>query len=795
MSLSKGKWLGRMAITRVESLSGGLFRGLRDSAVDALSPAQRGELRARQLQSVMALGPAMMAANVFNAAVLVWTFRDSPLRVFAMIWALALALGVALWAMAQRHQRRSPRTSVSPRGHRRLTLHALAFGALWGAPALAFPFAGAAQQQILEVCTAGMACGGAVALAPIWRSSAAFTAALLAPALAMFARQGGDAGPAVAAFGLSFAAVIFCVVYDRNRMFTANFAQSLRLTSANADLATKVESLEEFGDVTFESDSRGRLTKASRRFAGIFRMTEAELIGADVFALIAGAVEGESAVRDAGLRAIIRAARARSAFRDVAVRLRLRGEEAWVAVSGKPLFDDAFTFTGYRGAAVDVTAAKRAERALARARDLDPLTGLANRETFLERVRLHLASPEKGRFAVLAIDFDRLKNVNEVVGRESADHVLKTCAKRIAAALRPHDLAARFSADDFFVLATGADDPANVDAAVDRLLHALGEPVAAQGVRLPISAFVGVALSRTHGEDRETLVRNAELAVRRGRGEGQRVTFFDDAADSELRERRRLELLLIEAVEKSQLDVHFQPLVDVATGRVVACEALLRWTHPVRGPIPPSVFVPIAEETGLILKIGEWVLRRSCAEAALWSDDVRIAVNLSAVQFRSGLTALVRDALVTTGLPAHRLELEVTETALIGDKDRALREMHSLRALGVKLSLDDFGTGYASLSYLADMPFDKIKIDRSFVKEVATRHDSGAIVQAITDLASRLGLNTTAEGVETLQDLEWLRAAGCKEAQGFLFSRAAPAEQIRALIARNGPEALGKIAA
>ena len=195
--------------------------------------------------------------------------------------------------------------------------------------------------------------------------------------------------------------------------------------------------------------------------------------------------------------------------------------------------------------------------------------------------------------------------------------------------------------------------------------------------------------------------------------------------------------------------------------------------------------MPLAEETGLITRIGEWVLNQACAEAMRWGDEVSIAVNVSPVQFRNGLVGHVAGALARSGLPARRLELEITETALINDKAYALEQMHALRALGVRLSLDDFGTGYASLSYLADMPFDKIKIDRSFVREVASRHDSGAIVQAITDLASRLGLNTTAEGVETLQDLEWLRAAGCKEAQGYLFSRAAPAGQVREMIARN----------
>ena len=758
-----------------------------------LTSAQLDQLRARQLQSVFALGPIMVAANVANAAVLVWLFRHSSQRTMILSWAAALAVVMALWAPSLRHQQNAPQAAASSRSHRRLTLRALGMGALWSGALAAYPGAAPFERQVLELCIAGMACGGAVALAPVASASAAFVAALALPALVMFSGRGSDLGSASLLFGVIFGAVVLAIIRDRNRSLFANFMQSIRLEASNAILASKVETFDEVGEFGFVTDARGRVVRAAKRFAAMFQMREDEIVGADIVALFAGAAAEDALLRDGAARRVLRAARARSPFDQAVIRLIVRGQEMWISASAKPTFDANGAFAGYRGSVADVTQAKRAERALRHERQFDPLTGLSNRAHFIERASRLLALPDKRAFAVLALDVDRFKNVNEVVGRAGGDGVLVACAQRISALLGRDDVAARFGGDDFYVMLRGRDA---VDSAQDyarRLSQAFSAPIVEGGVRLPLLINAGVAIAHEDGADGEALVRNAELALERAKNTAQQVTFFDDAADSQLRERRHLELLLVEAVERSQLDVHFQPLIDVASGRVVACEALLRWTHPVRGPIPPSVFVPLAEETGLITRIGEWVLNQACAEAMRWGDEVSIAVNVSPVQFRNGLVGHVAGALARSGLPARRLELEITETALINDKAYALEQMHALRALGVRLSLDDFGTGYASLSYLADMPFDKIKIDRSFVREVASRHDSGAIVQAITDLASRLGLNTTAEGVETLQDLEWLRAAGCKEAQGYLFSRAAPAGQVREMIARNERRALGKV--
>ena len=337
---------------------------------EGLTPPQQGQLRARQLQSVYALGPIMVAANVANATVLVWLFRHSSQRTLILIWAAALAVVVALWAPSLRQQQSAPRVTATVRSHRRLTLHALGMGALWSGALVAYPGAGPVERQVLELCVAGMACGGAVALAPVLSASAAFVAALVIPALAMFLGRGSDLGSASLLFGLIFGAVVLAIIRDRNRSLFANFLQSIRLEANNAMLADKVETYDEVGESGFVTDSRGRVVRSSKRFAAIFQMREDEIVGADIFALIAGAAAEDALLREGAVRKVLRAARARSPFEGAVIRLIVRGQEMWLSASGKPNFDAAGAFSGYRGAVADVTQAKRAERALSHERQI-----------------------------------------------------------------------------------------------------------------------------------------------------------------------------------------------------------------------------------------------------------------------------------------------------------------------------------------------------------------------------------------------------------------------------------------
>ncbi|MGA9867704.1 MAG: GGDEF domain-containing phosphodiesterase, partial [Acetobacteraceae bacterium] len=324
-----------------------------------------------------------------------------------------------------------------------------------------------------------------------------------------------------------------------------------------------------------------------------------------------------------------------------------------------------------------------------------------------------------------------------------------------------------------------------------RVVAVLGQPYEIEGNRLVIGVSIGVAVAPGDGTGAEALLKHADMALYRAKAEGGATyRFFEPEMDARLQARRALELDLRQALADGQFELHYQPLIDLRRNAVSGFEALVRWAHPVRGMVSPGDFVPLAEEIGLIVPLGEWVLRRACREAASWPAQVKVAVNVSPAQFRSlRLVETVTDALAASGLAASRLELEITESVLLQNNDAVLAILHRLRGLGVRISMDDFGTGYSSLSYLRSFPFDKIKIDQSFIRELATQPDSQAIVRAITALGSSLGMKTTAEGVETEDQLARLRAEGCTEVQGFLFSRPMPASEVAGMLERWGEAA------
>jgi diguanylate cyclase (GGDEF)-like protein len=433
----------------------------------------------------------------------------------------------------------------------------------------------------------------------------------------------------------------------------------------------------------------------------------------------------------------------------------------------------------------DISERKGAEERIRFLAHHDQLTGLPNRVLLDERLRqaLDTAAATDGSLAVHCMDLDRFKPINDVFGHPAGDRLLVHAAERLRAALGATDTLARTGGDEFVVVQPGAGR-AEAASLARRLVSVLSQGTQIEGRNVSIGTSVGVALHPADGATAESLLRHADMALYRAKREGRGTfRFFDEAADRRLRERHALEHDLGEALARGQLDLHYQPILDCRTRRLVGFEALARWHHPVRGPIAPAEFVPIAEECGLILQLGRWALETACAEATTWSSEARIAVNLSPTQFRQpGLPELVAGVLRRTGLPASRLELEVTEGLLVDDTERALAALVEIKRLGVRLALDDFGTGYASLSYLLRFPFDRIKIDRSFVKGLGCDADATAIVTAILALARSLRLGVTAEGVETEEHLALLRAQQCQHAQGFLLGRPVPAACLQELL-------------
>jgi diguanylate cyclase (GGDEF)-like protein len=420
----------------------------------------------------------------------------------------------------------------------------------------------------------------------------------------------------------------------------------------------------------------------------------------------------------------------------------------------------------------------------------DVLTGLANRANLTERIRAAIGSGGKGKFSLLALDLDNFKTINDTLGHPAGDQVLRTFAQRLRKTLGEHDLAARFGGDEFAVLQFGAE-PSEAETLSRRLLEIAAEPFELHGQHYHIGLSIGISTFPADGLDSETLFRNADIALYRAKNDGRGTfRFFEAEMDASLQQRQMLEKDLRLAIERQEFELHYQPLVDAQTETVTGFEALVRWRHPEKGLLPPSEFIELAEDIGLIGSLGQWVLRRACEDAATWPSDLKVAVNLSPKQFKQKTLAhSVVSALDASGLTAARLELEITESALLENTAQTLSLLQQFHTLGVRIAMDDFGTGFSSLSYLRSFPFDRIKIDRSFVAEITEDKDCRSIVSAVAALGRSLGMTTTAEGIETLDQLQLVKAEGCTDLQGYYFSKPLPGEMVMDFLSARGAHA------
>ena len=486
------------------------------------------------------------------------------------------------------------------------------------------------------------------------------------------------------------------------------------------------------------------------------------------------------------------AAKARAVARDDAVR------RAWRMVTGQgatldvEVYANALDFDGDDCVLVsvhDVTAQRKAQAQIAYMAHHDDLTGLCNRALFRTRLTEGLAKARaRGEMlAVLCIDLDFFKQVNDTLGHGAGDKVLRAVGDRIGTAIGPGGVAARLGGDEFVVMVAGLSRPAEAGALADRLIARISAPYLVDGHQAVIGASIGISLAPGDGSDPDILLHNADIALYRSKSEGRgALRFFEAGMDQSLQARRSLEADLRLALGRGEFELFYQPIVAAGALEVVGFEALLRWFHPGRGAVPPADFIPVAEEIGVIDTIGDWVLRQACREAARWPVGCKVAVNLSAAQFRRGdLVGSVSAALAEVGLDPARLELEITESVFLDDSADNIALLHRLRALGVGISLDDFGTGYSSLAYLNRFPFDKIKIDRSFIRDIGEDRHGLAIVRAVVSLGASLGIRTLAEGIETADQLERLRQEGCSELQGYHLGRPMPAPRLPALLERG----------
>ncbi|CAH0497245.1 hypothetical protein NVSP9465_02298 [Novosphingobium sp. CECT 9465] len=529
---------------------------------------------------------------------------------------------------------------------------------------------------------------------------------------------------------------------------------------------------EETGQGWFwETDRRGQLTYLSNRVAEVIGRRVEDLVGrpfSELFNLAEQSGEGE--------RTLAFHLSARSGFSELAVRAAATDEERWWSITGRPTYDTFNNFTGFRGSGTDLTEKRRSQEHASRLAHFDSLTGLSNRFRMSQTLEKILLAPQVHHRAcsVFLLDLDRFKQVNDTLGHPAGDALLKHVAQRLERVVGKMGRVGRLGGDEFQVILPGKIEREQLGHLAARVIESLSQPYSIDGSRVMIGASIGIAIAPDDGVTSEALIRNADLALYAAKDGGRgRHHFYAADLHSDAEERRKMEEDLRDAVTSGGLELYYQPVVQTATEKITGFEALLRWNHPEQGWISPSRFIPVAEDTGLIAQIGEWALRTACQDLARWPGNVRVAVNVSPLQFANpSLPLVVTNALASSQVAAERLELEITESVFLNDDEGTDQMFKALKSIGVRLALDDFGTGYSSLGYLKTAPFDKIKIDQSFVRG-ATQPGSrnGAIIASIVSLAEALGMETTAEGVETLDELDLVRMLGCSHVQGYIYER------------------------
>jgi diguanylate cyclase (GGDEF)-like protein/PAS domain S-box-containing protein len=757
----------------------------KNGTAHAGSHADANWLTAQQLQSYFSLVPSGVIGNLFNMLVMIAVFHASVPAWLVGGWATLLtgAANYRYWT-ALRCQRDGFDRAASV--EREVSLTGLGIGSLWGIAVVGLMIiATPAQFGFLCLVAGGMMSAAALTYSSIPRAAACFMAPLALCSGIGFFQQHSATGYAGLALLASYSFVLGRGVLGFHRNFVERVVNEHKVSETAETVKLLLNDFEEQGsDWLWDVDQIGRIMSASPRFAEAAGIAQGLLIGSFFVDLF-----DQGPDRDALYNSISNV----KTFRHLTLSLTVNGETRWWTVSGRTRKDDDGNVMGTRGVATDVSAAKNAELKVAYMAHYDALTHLPNRFLFNETLNRALARLSgDDSLAVLYLDLDNFKAINDTLGHPVGDEVLKTIGQRVEACVDRRDTVARLGGDEFAVLLTSHESREAAILIAAGIVGALGEAMIVGGHQIVSGTSIGLAFAPDHAENAADLLKNADLALYRAKSSGRnRVALFEVGMDEAMQARRQVEMDLRTALSRDEFTLHYQPLINVTTRQPSGYEALLRWQHPERGAIRPDEFIPIAEETGLIVQLGEWVIRNALAELSRWPEHLQIAINLSPLQIRSAnLIPTIVNGLATTGVDPSRVEFEITENVLLQESENNLETLHNLRALGVRIALDDFGTGYSSLNYLRSFPFDKIKIDRCFVDEVDTREDCQAIIRAVTGLASSLGMVTTAEGVEREDQLLQLVAQGCVEVQGYYFSKAVPADELtdlRSPAARHAP--------
>ena len=761
------------------------------NAREDMSVEHAAFIRGMQLHTLRSLVPYGLIASTFNASICVAFMATHAPSSALIMWAGVMAL---MGLLGLRTSLRASRRAAAPRPRsvralwRPITESTL-LGMAWAVcPLLFMPQLQGFDLALIVCVCGGMMAGGAYILSTLPSAAVPFVVSLaFGLAMGILRSDGGVGRFTLLALLVCFTIVMLRTTFWNHRNYVAVWLQQEKLKDQARQLEKKqgVISLllNEFeqaaSDSLFELDEEHRVVRPSSVLAERTQFRTEQLVGQHVASFFDGTnVEGRPA-----FQALLAALEVNGEIHNLRLPVRKKGEvTVWWRISAKPFYNDDGVFEGYRGVASNVTEKYEAEKQIYKLAHFDSLTGVPKRERMLDALEAAVSAPngERARFAVHALDLDRFKTINDVYGHSVGDAYLRETARRLQDIIGPDNIVARFGGDEFVILQKDITGRGEAMALAVTIQQALAEPINIGGSNAQSSVSIGIAVFPEHATTPAVLLKYADLALLASKGAGRdTVCFFDTDLNDDVSERIAMEEDLRQALAQNQFSLNFQPIISARTGGLRGMETLIRWTHPERGEVGPDTFVPILEQAGMITTVGDWIIREALREAATWDDSVRVSINLSPLQVRNrSLVTTVTHALAQSGVDPKRVDFEITETALFDDAEESLSALHALHSLGVTISLDDFGTGFSSLSLLRIFPFDKIKIDKSFVQQMESSDECLAIVRSVVGLARSLGMRITAEGVETETLADMLRAEGCVELQGYHFSRPMAADAL-----------------
>jgi diguanylate cyclase (GGDEF)-like protein/PAS domain S-box-containing protein len=735
---------------------------------DTALPKTGRRVAQRQLAENARNAKGAAIGNLVNACITTWLFYGIiPLGFIAAFW--CTLIGLIVWRMAIARHVSVARLEIGTLEQltRQLVFNAIGFGGIWGlASAAMFGFGSFDHAIFAGIIGAGMMSAGAISYRTIGPAAMGYVLACTPGAVAGLLMADSLATYSALGLLLCFLGVLVASIRANAKSFVHGCLREQELNrSRNTIRLLLHDHTEQGADWLVAVNREGRIVSPSKRFGTAAQRPLETLEGMRFVDLL----DDEAAKLELRSRA-----RNGHSIRNQIVSLSIGGERRWWSISGKSVREGEVIF---RGVITDITAQKQAEEKVSYMAHYDGLTDLPNRFMFNEHLYHALRRDE--RVALLFMDLDHFKAVNDTLGHGIGDKLLQVAARRMESIIGKRDMLARLGGDEFAILLTGARVK-EAEAVAARVIQAMSKSFSLGDHDVVVGTTIGIAAAPQDGNDVEDLLRNADLALYAAKGAGRnRAVRYETGMDEAAQQRRLIEMDLRGALAKHEMRLHYQSLVDTITGEITGYEALVRWVHPTRGIVMPSTFIPIAEETGLIVQLGEWVIRQAMRDLANWPEYHTVSINLSPAQMRSpGLITTIVSGIAANGIDPGRVCFEITETVLMQDSDANIETLHKMREIGVEIALDDFGTGYSSLNYLRSFPFSKIKIDRCFIDEIDSRPDCQAIVRSVVGLAQSLGMTTTAEGVERQEQVDELRSQGCSEVQGFLYSKAVPADQL-----------------